>query len=372
MKLEIGRLFFLITLAMTTWLLGDTLMNSSQTSEAALQWTKLSSSGAALIGPPLVWFVITSGYPRLLTKKYILIILCSISAVFGYITLASNLVAAGALKTYWGYYMLPGFLYTPLSLYVSLSALTAVGLALYARNHLQRQQKNQMTVFILAFGFPLIGGLISEVIFPLLNQVVPPLTSALFSFSGVFIAYAIFKYEFLAISPALAFERIFNTMKDALIVADQNGEIILFNDATMNMTGYLKDELLNRSLDQLLTDKDMQQIDFKYFQNKSLDNERMNFIHKTNLTPTKIQISSKPFVTQTGSAQGLVLVAHDISAREELIEHLEKKTFELESSKKILEKTMEEVQRLNTTMVGREVKMVELKNRIRELENRQK
>jgi len=59
----------------------------------------------------------------------------------------------------------------------------------------------------------------------------------------------------------------------------------------------------------------------------------------------------------------------DITARKRAEEELKKKTEELEKSKKELEAKIHDLERFSKMSVGRELKMVELKKRIKELEN---
>jgi len=59
----------------------------------------------------------------------------------------------------------------------------------------------------------------------------------------------------------------------------------------------------------------------------------------------------------------------DTTARKRAEEELKKKTEELEKSKKELEAKIHDLERFSKMSVGRELKMVELKKRIKELEN---
>jgi hypothetical protein len=65
-------------------------------------------------------------------------------------------------------------------------------------------------------------------------------------------------------------------------------------------------------------------------------------------------------------------IAHDITNRKRLEEESNRRSEDLAKSKEELERKVEEFERLNRLAVGRELKMIELKKRIEELEKDEK
>ncbi len=92
------------------------------------------------------------------------------------------------------------------------------------------------------------------------------------------------------------------------------------------------------------------------------------------------QLSSPPFDKEELNlylaVAGLIGALHSrrlaelavITAKEELEERVARRTVELESANKELERKIAEIERLNKIFVGRELRMIELKKRIRTLE----
>jgi hypothetical protein len=119
LKLEQGRVFFLIMLCMTIWLVGDVMTSSAVNADQALAWDRLSFVGASIVGPGLVWFVIEAAYPRLIFRKTILYLLTVVAVFILVISIKTDLVCLSTVRTNWGYYAYPGVLYTPVSSYIS-------------------------------------------------------------------------------------------------------------------------------------------------------------------------------------------------------------------------------------------------------------
>jgi PAS domain S-box-containing protein len=218
-----------------------------------------------------------------------------------------------------------------------------------------------MIMFLIAYIIPFTSGTVTEVIMPIMQIKAPPMTSMFFSITGFLIAYAIVKYEFLAISPSLALEKVFDTMHDGLIVVDNNGKLTLFNTVASTLCGYDKGEMLDKPLSSILKNTDGSDFLINTWSDSPSVIQRMQILPKSGADPISVEVNCATLKMASGAVNGYVLVVHNISSRETLISHLQEKTTELEKSKVEMEKIVSEVKEMNNMMVNREMRMVELK-----------
>lgn len=370
MKLDLGRLFFPILVALTVWLFGSVIMNSSDNTYIATQWDRLVGVGAIFAGPALFWFVIGALYPRIYLKKYIIYILLLLSFVFLILLLKTDAIVGGTIKENWGYYVIRGPLYSVYSLYISGITLISLLMSSWKLKKLKNLQRKQVTLFTIAIFIPFVGGSITEVVLPLMNIGAPPVSTVLFCFTGLIIAFAIKKYQFLSISPALALEKIFNTMHDALIVVNNEGKVVLFNNAATKITNCLNNELFEKDITSLLLNIDGTKMLMSKIFEKRLEDEEMLIVQNQSEKPIQIEMSSASISSHKDFSNGIVLVLHDITKQKELYKHLEAKTTELEKSKLDLEEALDSMKKINNSMINRELRMIELKEENKQLKDK--
>lgn len=349
---------------MTLWIFGEILMYSSPNPEVALEWTKFSNMGAAFTGPALIWFVTILSNNQQKFKKWKLITLVGLSTFFSYFSLRSNLVFSDITRSYWGYKTINGILYLPFSIYVAGCATTTVIMAIINLPLLNPLQKKQMKLFSLAFALPVIGGIISEIIAPLINLNIPPLSSILFSYTGIIIAYAIIKYQFLYITPSLALQTVFDTMKDIVIAIDTTGLIKLINKAVVSILGYNTVDLINQPITTLLG-PELSIENIKQSLKDSPDGFTTTIISKDNVRKVPVLVRGSIILSPDNTEQGLVIITHDVTHTNELTSNLKEKSEELEKSKIELEKNILEAKKLSSFMIDRELKMADLKKQIK-------
>lgn len=147
------------------------------------------------------------------------------------------------------------------------------------------------------------------------------------------------------------FNNIIQSMIDSLIVIDTKGSIKMVNQATLNLLGYEEKELIGKPFDILFTEEKPSIDDL-------IKEVQVTNVEKTYLAKdgTRIPVSFSCSVIRTYDdiIQGLICVAEDITDHKRAQDDLNKRLKELE--------------RWHDVTVDREVKMAELKKRIKELE----
>ncbi len=138
------------------------------------------------------------------------------------------------------------------------------------------------------------------------------------------IVYAITKYKFLIITPTIAAEKIISTMTDALILLDTNGNIISVNNATLNLLGYKRSELEEKSINMFFTEQNSKHfIVDKIIKGETIRNYEFIF-NKKGGENVSVLFSISAIHDEAGSIAGIVFIANDITERRKAEEEIRK------------------------------------------------
>lgn len=364
---KIGYAYLYIAISITIWALGDTLEMTASNPDTAYLWSRIGSIGAIFVGVSFIRFVLTIISPEKIKSFLIQSILIIPALILSFISIFTPLFTTGVTKMPWGYIDNNTSNFIFLALFVSGLTASAIIIALSSLHKQNDLQRKQMWLFIIAYLFPLIIGVVVQIILPLFHLLIPSLTTISAGISAIIIFYAISKYNFLSISPTLAFSQIFNTISDILIAINGKYQIVLVNNAVEKILGFSVAELTNKNISMILKNQDGSEIKDETFFNSSWKNVRMQAVSKNDSKPISVLINGS-LVMISGQKQGLVLVIHDMTEINKLEIDLNNKNDELEFSKQELAKNFEEVEKLNKFMTNRELKMIELKQKISDLE----
>jgi PAS domain S-box-containing protein len=185
----------------------------------------------------------------------------------------------------------------------------------YGQQTSKYSEKKQAKIIITSIAASFILGTITDVIIPeFYTQNLPEfsnVTSILFITGMV---YAIIKYGFLSITPAYAASDILSTMGDSLILIDPDGKIVETNQATLNLLGYTKDELIGKPSDILFQEGmvPFKTINLEKLSEKGLKTESLiNFTtkHGQNIP---ISFSGSVMSDKDHQLMGMVCIAKDM------------------------------------------------------------
>lgn len=136
----------------------------------------------------------------------------------------------------------------------------------------------------------------------------------------------------------------------ALFVADPEGNYIFVNKAATELVDYSKEELLNMSIVDMIFKKDLEKTMKDFMEAKKTGRLNKEYVLKAK-DDSAVDVQLNAIVLDNGNTMAFC----------ENISHLK----EVERK---LEKKLQEMQKVNDIMVGREVKMTELKEKIKSLE----
>lgn len=164
---------------------------------------------------------------------------------------------------------------------------------------------------------------------------------------------------------------------DMIWTLDMDGNFLFFNKRAEEITGYDLKDWVGRSFVPLILKEDLPKVGeiFK----KTLSGESLQYevsVYRKNGQLITLLVSSTPFFSK-GVIVGTVSFGKDITDRKKIEKDLLLKTKELEEKNKVMEtkeqemkKALESSEKANKLMIGRELKMMELKKEIAELKSR--
>jgi len=165
---------------------------------------RMSWIGTSFIGGMFLYLALM--FPRrnkILDNKITYLLLFFPSVIFLYIVWATDLLIIGTENYYWGM----GTTYNdPLFIVfcIILELYLIMGLYLFYRSYKKttsKIEKAQSIMMLIGAAIPIVGGTVTNVMFPVFGLKIVPLLSLFLTFSGIFIAYAIVKYKLLIIEP---------------------------------------------------------------------------------------------------------------------------------------------------------------------------
>jgi len=202
----------------------------------------------------------------------------------------------------------------------------AIGLYLilnFGRKTEEPLKKKQAKIIFTTGIIVLILASLTDVLFPNLNiYTIPPLANVIVLIWAFGIACAIVKYKLMVITPVAAADNIISTMADSLILLDRQGNIASVNKATLDLSGYGKDELEGKSVEIFFREKDFQNtlLD-RAIKKEAIRNYELGFKTKTG-DNIPVIFSSSTMMDEVGGMAGIVCIVKDITERKRMEDQL--------------------------------------------------
>ncbi len=302
----------------TLWSFGNIFVyNPNISKDTAILFGNVGSIGWINFASFVLWFsLVFTEKKKILKTKIIYPLIFILPLLFIYKQWTGFLIA-DRIKEPYGWAMIWSESIWP-SLYY-LYYLSFIGVGLYLIVNFEKKtkeliKKKQVKIIFTTAVIPLVLGTLTDVILPELNiRTIPPLANVTTFIWAFGIAYAIVKYKLMVITPYAATENIISTMADSLILLDRQGKIASVNKATLDLSGYEKDELTEKSVEILFAEKDFKStlLD-KAIKGESIRNYELDFKTKTkDVIPTFF--SSSTMMDEAGGMAGIVCIVKDIT-----------------------------------------------------------
>jgi len=199
---------------------------------------------------------------------------------------------------------------------------------------------------------------------------VAPYGNFIFSALPGIMAYVILKYNLFSLTPEIAGQLIIKTIPEFLIVLDTDLNIVFVNHKFFDDLGYANEKLYGKPISAILPEATKAADLMASVRERKLNNFEIDYLSKDG-RKIPVSINSLLLKEKRGFAAGVVMIGRDMSEIKTFILRLEQ---ERESVKKINQELAElnnefkrkinEIEKINTLMVDRELKMVDLKNEV--------
>ena len=262
----------------TTWLLlyigalsifafGEMMQRFAVMPNAAIFWTTFGGIGAEFLSPALFLFALCYTRPTRRHPYAVAFVLLAglIMAYFQVHTpgLIFSTTAKDIHHFAWGYNNdIPGTAYTAQLLWIVGLFVAGFSMLLaFRRNTPNRVLKKQAGFFMIAFGIPVFGGIITDLVLPAINvDSVPPLATFFSLITAGMLTYGMTRYKALRISPSILAQSILSTMRESVVVINSGLQIEYMNIEAEKVFGHLKGDH-ERTLPDLLRGMDAEDLD---------------------------------------------------------------------------------------------------------------
>ena len=364
-KSRANQLFTLIAVSMTVWGVGEGMQRAAINPNTALFWATYTVGMGSVIHSTFLlhFWLIFSGQLHSSKWKMPIWVIYLPSLLFLFIRfLFPQLLISGVIKEYWGFSTVGTPLYLVFMLYVFIYSSIVVCLSLMASFRASGKLRQQYRNISLGIMFSLLVSGITQVSRPILHLKIPELTVVSTVVFISLIAYTVNKYGLLVISTKLVAENILGTMEDFVLALDNSLNIVYTNKSVQKYLGFSESDLLNQPYQKIVN------IDFSALK-FPVQNLETQMITKSGEN-ISVSVSASELREKTGELVGYIFVLRDARKMNDLVKNLKQNSTELEQSKQKLEVNLNELERFNKLMVDRELKMMEMKKYITDLESR--
>ena len=146
----------------------------------------------------LLFFLVFTNQKKIYKNKIFLFLIFFPATLFSILNVTTNLISDGLQEVPWGYDAIEGVLYYPMTLIIfSYSLIGIIICYRFFKRTKKKSDKIQSRNIIIAISIPLIGGFISEILLPLNEIYIIPLTTIFSTISAMIIGFTIVKHRLM-------------------------------------------------------------------------------------------------------------------------------------------------------------------------------
>ena len=318
-QVSANRWFIFVLGALVFWGLTEALGRLSGNPAAASVWNDLGALGFVFIAPVFMGFTLSYiGKEKTISTPLRQVFLFGPALIFLFLIWTTGLIMVRDVSlfesVYYGWFTPTApFFWVFLAWLDGLLIVSVILLIRYYSKLKDINARKQTLIFIIAVLFPIIGGSITNGLFPILKIEVFPAAVILTSVMSLLITYAILKYKLFSINPSTVVTNIVQTINEILIVSNPNNQIEFVNDAVTRVLGYDKDKLVHKPIRNLIKDN---WEDFKksaldpVYEGKTISGVEVTLISSDG-DEVPVSFSASPLKDQNNNIYGVVGVATD-------------------------------------------------------------
>lgn len=249
-KSRINFSFAIFVFMVSMWQMSDGFMRLAIDVETAEDWFRIMGIFALFVTPFGVLFVLQfAGWSRSLSNGFVFLSQF-LPAIFFLIVSTAGVTTHNIVKSetwHWianpNQELITGIIYG----WVSLEG-TLIFILLWMAYRKEKKdpvKKKQAVLLAIGISIPLVGGVVSQSIVPLLFRFDNiPLTPAFFTFFSIFALIAMIHYRMLDYSPKHQWGQIVESMNDCLLILNSKDEVMYANNKFLQLSGYSTENVM--------------------------------------------------------------------------------------------------------------------------------
>jgi len=304
------------------------IYDPSASKDTAMLFDNIGSMGWISFSSFFLWFTLIFTEKKKILKTRIIYPFIFILPLLLIYEQWTGFLTADYIKQTWGWESVWSDSIWVYLFYLYYLSFMVIGLYLilsFGRKTEEPLKKKQAKIIFVAALVSLILSTLTDIILPELNIRTLPssLANVIILIWASGIVYSIVKYKLMVITPITASENIISTIADSLILLDREGNIVTVNKATLDLSGYKKDELEEKSVEIFFAEKDFKNTLLgKAIKGEVIRNYELNFKTKTG-DNIPVIFSSSTMMDEAGGMAGIVCIVKDITERKQVEEALQ-------------------------------------------------
>jgi PAS domain S-box-containing protein len=334
-KNTLNNYFAFFVLLLAAWQLSDCFMHMNKTAESSLWMYRASGIPAIGVAVFEVLFALqfTKWYKKISIIYYYLFLFIPSLILLMCVATGTDEYTIEHSST-WNWIAIPkpslfvSFFYS----WISLVSLLTSGLFLtcFLKAKKEDPKKKQALILFIGFTIPVAGGIITEVLAPLVLGIeAPPITVPLITVFSIASFIAISRYRLFEYSPRHQWENILKTMNEGLLIVDNEDTIMYANEMFCEMTGFTISELQGRTSASVLRDESKQLIHTGDVSAKEGRNQYIEVIRRRDGKKMWTLVSSSAYTDKSGNQIGSIGILTDITEMMSIQNKLNEKINEL-------------------------------------------
>ncbi len=314
---RLNRICALAMLPFVIWSTGSILFVGALSKQEALLWLNIPALGWCTFPSFILLFYMEFTGHSKISRRPLFTILCFLPAVLCvYWQWSGNKIFSDVIQDSYGWTQV--IANTPQLIFFTAYYVSFISISIYLaydywkKANIKRQKEAAKLFFITPFPTIVLGTL-TDVIFPTLGiTFVPPLAIVFILIWAGGFAYAILKYNFIALTPKGTADEILATMNDVIFLLDSNNNITFVNDAVFRLLNYTPRELQGKPFGFIAASyEDKKEISGELAESGTISNREIYLKGKSGeLIP--VLISASVVKDQFDEPSGLIISAKDI------------------------------------------------------------
>jgi diguanylate cyclase (GGDEF)-like protein/PAS domain S-box-containing protein len=308
----VGVLFSLITIATGGWLGAFALMYASRNERLAFIWAHAGFFFIPLI-PAAVYHFTATFLGRGRDRRLSLWICWVLGAMMSITAVVTDLSVARMRHFTWGWYPLAGPISLASTVVGAVMLFESVRLYLEVKRQARwNETRRQARTLLVAYAF---GALALVDYLPSTGYDVVPLSPLAVLGFVTLAGIAVWRFQFIDVTPEFAASQILETMKGLVIVMNVQGKISVVNKAVCAKLGYVEEELRGMPMTSIVDGPDA--LNFAWIKSVSSGGVReqpMVWLTQSGMR-VDVLVTASILRDPAGSPAGIVYVASDVTMR---------------------------------------------------------